>query len=507
VIQKQAADLQQQLNEREKAIEALSARIRVNADAEEEKSSPNLQLQKSLETSQKQAADYQKQLAALTSEQVAKAKALTDLQQQLADREKALQGLTAQVKTLTGTQDEKTQQAVQLQKTLAESQKQIAALTSDQTAKAKALNDLQQQLANREKAVQGLTAQVKILTGTQDEKTQQTVQLQKSLAESKAQVATFQQQIAALTATSKSNKTTADETQNSLVESRNKVATLEKQLADLTVAQATKDKTLNTLQQSLAASQKDSEGLKAKWLEAGKQLETQSKQLAELQKAKPAVPVEAKPTTKDEIRDYALGAYWAHEILSMIKSKEGYGYRIAQQQVLNGVTDEINNQLKVPKDKLVDVLKELDQNSANQENTISTTATSEGSKYLAQFRKKAGVKRASLGYYYLVVDKGAGKIKNSDTVAVTMRESLTNGKIINDMSQKGTVLALPLNQFPPLFKSAIAQVSNHGELRIVVPPELAYGEKGSMPEIPPNSTMIYDIKIVDVSPGVKKPAG
>ncbi|MBB3324128.1 FKBP-type peptidyl-prolyl cis-trans isomerase [Atlantibacter sp. RC6] len=117
------------------------------------------------------------------------------------------------------------------------------------------------------------------------------------------------------------------------------------------------------------------------------------------------------------------------------------------------------------------------------------------------------MKRASLGYYYLIVDKGTGKIKNNDTVAVTMRESLPNGKVINDMSKKGSVLALPLNQFPPLFKSAISQVNNHGELRIVVPPELAYGEKGSMPDIPPNSTMIYDIKVVDVSPGAKKPAG
>jgi len=102
------------------------------------------------------------------------------------------------------------------------------------------------------------------------------------------------------------------------------------------------------------------------------------------------------------------------------------------------------------------------------------------------------------------VNKGETKIKGSDTVALTMRESLVNGKVINDMAEKGTVLTLPLDRFPPLFKSAISKVNNLGELRIVVPPELAYGEAGNMPDIPPHSTMIYDIKIVGMKKNAQK---
>ncbi|WP_313668476.1 FKBP-type peptidyl-prolyl cis-trans isomerase, partial [Atlantibacter sp.] len=481
--------------------------VKALSGTRDEKTQQTAQLEKTLAESQKQKADYQKQIAGLTSDQSAKAKALTELQQQLAERDKTLQALTAQVKALSGTRDEKTQQTAQLQAALEASQKKLAVLTDEQTIKTKALADLQLQLAERDKALQASNTQLKNALGAQDENAQRAGQLQKLLVASQEQAKAYQQQIAALSATSLTDKKTVDETQKFLSESRNKAATLEKKLNELTAAQREKDKTLSTLQQTLAGSQKDSEAIKAKWLEVSKQFEAQSKQLAELQKAKPAVAAKAGPVSKDEIRDYALGVYWAHEILNMIKSKEGYGYHIVQQQVLNGVNDEIANQLKISKDKLVSALKELDEASFNKETSLSKAALSEGSKYIAQFSKKAGVKRASLGYYYLVVDKGTGKIKSNDTVAVTMRESLPNGKVINDMSKKGSVLALPLNQFPPLFKSAISQLNNHGELRIVVPPELAYGEKGNMPDIPPNSTMIYDIKVVEVSPGTTKPAG
>ncbi len=72
------------------------------------------------------------------------------------------------------------------------------------------------------------------------------------------------------------------------------------------------------------------------------------------------------------------------------------------------------------------------------------------------------------------------------------------------MTKTGKVLALPLANFPPLFSSAIRQMNNKGKLRMAVPPELAYGEQGRPPEIPPNSIMVYEITVVDVRPGEGK---
>ncbi|MNF15415.1 putative FKBP-type peptidyl-prolyl cis-trans isomerase [compost metagenome] len=47
------------------------------------------------------------------------------------------------------------------------------------------------------------------------------------------------------------------------------------------------------------------------------------------------------------------------------------------------------------------------------------------------------------------------------------------------------------------------KINKQGRLQMVVPPELAYGEEGSTPDIPPNATMVYDIQVMDVNPQAK----
>ena len=394
------------------------------------------------------------------------------MQQQLAASQKTAQDLKDDLTRLSDARGDNAQQITRLQKQLDESrkqaavaQKQITELTDSRAEKEKALATVQQQLAASQKTAQDLKEQLTRLSGTQADNATQSAQLQKQLDESRKQ---------------------ADAAQ--------------KQITELTDNGTAKEKALADLQQQLADTVKKSDAVNRQWQEASKQLDAQAKQLAELKKsAAPAAMVITKPTNKDDLRDYALGAFWANEISNIIRSKEAYGYSIKQQQVLNGISDALNHTLKLSKDEIVNTLEALDKNTQSQEKNLSTEAIEQGKKFMAQFNKKAGVKRASMGYSYLISAKGTGKINDNDIVAITVRESLANGKVVNDMNKSGTVLALPLNQFPPLFKSAISQVNNQGEIRIVVPPELAYGKAGSLPKIPPDSTMIYDIKIVDVT--------
>lgn len=81
-----------------------------------------------------------------------------------------------------------------------------------------------------------------------------------------------------------------------------------------------------------------------------------------------------------------------------------------------------------------------------------------------------------------------------------MKETLTDGTVIQDMETSGAVLSQPISQFPPLFADALKQLKNHGTLTLVVPPELAYGEKGYPPNVPPNATMIYTLRIAEMYP-------
>ncbi|WP_447870074.1 FKBP-type peptidyl-prolyl cis-trans isomerase [Serratia fonticola] len=79
-------------------------------------------------------------------------------------------------------------------------------------------------------------------------------------------------------------------------------------------------------------------------------------------------------------------------------------------------------------------------------------------------------------------------------------ETLVDGTVIQDMDAHNAVLTQPLATFPPTFREALAALKNHGSVTLVLPPALAYGEKGYPPKVPPNATMVYTLRIADMYP-------
>lgn len=63
------------------------------------------------------------------------------------------------------------------------------------------------------------------------------------------------------------------------------------------------------------------------------------------------------------------------------------------------------------------------------------------------------------------------------------------------MELNGKVLSQPLSAYPPLFREAIGYLQDHGSITMAVPPEQAYGETGYPPDVPPDATMIYELRI------------
>ncbi|WP_261247779.1 FKBP-type peptidyl-prolyl cis-trans isomerase N-terminal domain-containing protein [Serratia ficaria] len=124
----------------------------------------------------------------------------------------------------------------------------------------------------------------------------------------------------------------------------------------------------------------------------------------------------------------------------------------------------------------------------------------DGKAYLADFAQRPGVQKDALGFYYRVDYAGSGRIGAADRVDIVVRESLPGGQVIKDMELAGTVISQPLAQYPPLFRAAIGKLQKHGSMTLVVPPALAYGDRGSPPAIPPGATMIYTLRVADVLP-------
>lgn len=122
-----------------------------------------------------------------------------------------------------------------------------------------------------------------------------------------------------------------------------------------------------------------------------------------------------------------------------------------------------------------------------------------GSYYLNKFTHESGVKKSPSGFWYKIIESGNGsKIHANDTVTTVIRESLTNGRVINDMIAQKKAIRLEAKKYPAIFREAIFLLSKYGSIKLVVPPDLAYGDKNTPSDIPPSSTMVYDIRVIDV---------
>ena len=125
-------------------------------------------------------------------------------------------------------------------------------------------------------------------------------------------------------------------------------------------------------------------------------------------------------------------------------------------------------------------------------------------KFISNFTKDKSTKKSELGFWYRIGYVGDTAIPDGATIDVIVKESLTNGVVIEDMDAKGIVLTQPISAFPPVFREALAKLKDHGSITIVVPPALAYGDKGYPPKVPPNATMVYELRISDVYAEPKK---
>ncbi|MCK1065701.1 FKBP-type peptidyl-prolyl cis-trans isomerase N-terminal domain-containing protein [Pluralibacter gergoviae] len=439
----QDKDRSQMQAESQKRFDELQKQLTVlNAD-KTQRERDGKKLQQALAESQKKADDLQQQLTVLNSGKTQREQDGKKLQQALAESQKKADELQKQVAALTGGKAQQEQDGKKLQQALAENQKktdeltrQIATLTADKTGQEQIALKLQQTLAESEKKSGEQARQIAALTAEQTEKQKQAEALVKELTELKARHGEKERD--------------AEDAQNALTESRTKVDALQKQLAALEQKAAT--------------------------LEAGE------------------------PKTAEQIRDYAIGTSLGSDMLSMLKERETYGIRIGKNQALNGVADAFTGHLKLPADKIARALYELDVNFNKQEKTLKERMEKQGAQYIAKFSKQPKVKKAPSGFYYRVDYVGQGEIKDTDKVVVVVKESLTDGTVVKDMDVEGTSVSQPLSAYPPLFQAALSQLKNHGSLTMVVPPTLAYGDKGLPPDIPPGATMVYNVRILDILP-------
>lgn len=122
-----------------------------------------------------------------------------------------------------------------------------------------------------------------------------------------------------------------------------------------------------------------------------------------------------------------------------------------------------------------------------------------GKAFLAENGKKPGVITTASGLQYEVLEMGKGpKPLESDTVRVNYSGSLLNGKEFDSSYKNGQPVDYPVARFVPGWVEALQLMPTGSKFKLYVPSELAYGERGMGDDIPPNSTLVFQLELLDI---------
>jgi len=104
------------------------------------------------------------------------------------------------------------------------------------------------------------------------------------------------------------------------------------------------------------------------------------------------------------------------------------------------------------------------------------------------------------GLRMIIHKRGNGETPNpGQTVVAHYTGLLENGNKFDSSHDRGRPFEFPLGQGRVIkgWDEAFAAMSKGGKRTLIIPPDIGYGERGHPPVIPPNSTLIFEVELID----------
>ncbi|RKS85756.1 FKBP-type peptidyl-prolyl cis-trans isomerase FkpA [Orbus hercynius] len=202
---------------------------------------------------------------------------------------------------------------------------------------------------------------------------------------------------------------------------------------------------------------------------------------------------------------YAVGASFGNYLKNNLE--KGH-VTLNSDEVIKGFSDGFYDKAKFNQQQIQYVLTELDkrlQTEAKERfETEKSTSVAAGDKFRADFAQQPTTKQTESGLLYEVIDEGTGKHPTADdTVIVHYTGTLVDGKKFDSSYDRGEPTKFPLKGVIAGWTEGIQLIGVGGKIKLVVPPELAYGDQekpafGDNAGIPPASTLVFEVELLGI---------
>lgn len=204
-----------------------------------------------------------------------------------------------------------------------------------------------------------------------------------------------------------------------------------------------------------------------------------------------------KPETNLEKISYAIG-------MNIATNMMGQNLEVDADQLAAGLTATLKNQeTALTKEEMAGVLTAFQQEMQMKQMAEAAAEAAKNEKLSKEFldsnSKKEGVITLDSGLQYKVITQGTGETPKADSkVEVHYKGTLMDGKVFDSSYDRGQPASFPVNKVIKGWTEALQLMKVGSKWQLVIPADLAYGEQGAPPTIPPNSVLVFDVELLKI---------
>ncbi len=122
-----------------------------------------------------------------------------------------------------------------------------------------------------------------------------------------------------------------------------------------------------------------------------------------------------------------------------------------------------------------------------------------GVEFAEKAAKEKGATKTTSGLVYQEIKAGTGESpKPTDKVKVHYKGTLINGTVFDSSIERGQPATFGLNQVIKCWTEGLQLMKVGGKARLICPSDIAYGDQGHPPTIPPGSTLVFEVELLEI---------